>query len=303
MRSRPLLFAVAGATCIAFSGILVRLADEPPSTAVFFRCVYALPLLAVLALAERRRYGPRERGQATLALAAGVFLGIDLVLWHHAIAAVGAGLATVLANVQVVLVPLAAWLVLSERTEARVVAAVPIVLSGVVLISGVVGGDAYGDDPTLGAVFGLATAVAYSAFLLVVRAAIRDVRRPSGALFDATVGSALASVALGWPLGELELVPSWPAHGWLVLLAVSAQAVGWLLVFNSLPRVPAAVTSVVLTLQPVMTVVLAMVLLDEAPSAVQISGVAVVLAGILLATVGRARRAERTPEPATVDLT
>jgi drug/metabolite transporter (DMT)-like permease len=301
--SRPVLLAAAGAACIAFSGILVRLADVPPSTAAVFRCAYALPVLGALALWERRRYGPRDRGQAALALLAGIFFAVDLVLWHHCIAAVGAGLATVLGNVQVVLVPLAAWLVLSERAEARVVAAVPLVLSGVVLISGAIGGDPYGDEPLLGVVYGLGTAVAYSAFLLVLRAGNRDVRRPAGPLFDATLSSTGAALALGWGLRELELVPSWPAHAWLALLALTSQALGWLLISVSLPRVPAAVTSVVLTLQPVMAVVLAMVLLGEAPSEVQIAGVAVVLAGILLATVGRPRRAVRQSVPAPAELT
>jgi drug/metabolite transporter (DMT)-like permease len=293
------LWAAAGAATIAFSGILVRLADVTPSTAAVYRCVYALPPLAVLAWLEERRYGPREPGQQRLAWIAGLCFAVDLVAWHHCIAAVGAGLATVLGNVQVVLVPLAAWLVLGERPGGRVIAAVPVVSVGVVLISGVVGAGAYGDDPALGVVFGLLTAVSYSAFLLVLRAGIRDVRRPAGPLFDATLASALGALAIGWPLGELELAPSWPEHGWLVLLALSAQVVGWLLISVSLPRVPAALTSVVLTLQPVAAVVLAALLLDERPSPAQTAGVAVVVAGILLATLrrpgGEGRRAAPAP--------
>src|SRR5215212_1221226 len=241
--SRPVLMAAAGATCIAFSGILVRLADVPPATAAMFRCAYAVPALGALALWEGRRYGPRDRDQRMLALLAGVFFAVDLVLWHHSIAAVGAGLATVLGNVQVVLVPIAAWIVLRERAESHVLAAVPVVLAGVVLISGVVGSDAYGDDPLLGVVYGVGTAIAYSVFLLVLRAGNRDIRRPAGPLFDATLASTVAALAIGWPLGELELTPSWPAHAWLVLLALTSQALGWLLISLSLPRLPAALTS------------------------------------------------------------
>ncbi|MBD0329235.1 MAG: DMT family transporter [Thermoleophilia bacterium] len=300
--TRPVLLAAAGAACIAFSGILVRLADVAPATAAVFRCAYALPPLALLALWERRRFGPRASGQRALALVAGAFFAIDLELWHHSIAAVGAGLATVLGNVQVVLVPLAALLVLGERPHAHVFASVPVVMAGVVLISGVVGGDAYGEDPVLGVVFGVGTAVAYSVFLLVLRAGNRDLRRPAGPLFDATLASAVAGTLIGWPLGELDLVPSWPAHGWLLALALSSQALGWLLISISLPRVPAALTSVVLTLQPVMAVLLAMLLLAEAPSTVQLAGVAVVLAGIVLATVGQSRRPAARSRPAP-DLT
>jgi drug/metabolite transporter (DMT)-like permease len=296
--------AAAGAVCIAFSGILVRLADVEPSTAAFFRCAYALPALAAIAWWERRRYGARPRGQQALAWLAGGLFAIDLVAWHHAIAAVGAGLATVLGNVQVVLVALAAWAILGERPERRVVAAVPVVLVGVVLISGAVGAGAYGADPELGVLLGLLTAVAYTGFLLVLRAGNRDVRRPAGPLFDATLAAALGSLALGWPLGELDLAVSTTAHAWLVTLALTSQVLGWLLISYSLPRVPAAVTSVVLTLQPVMSVVLAMLLVDEDPSSVQLAGVAVVLGGIALATVGRPRLARGRPsDVAPVELT
>jgi drug/metabolite transporter (DMT)-like permease len=294
----PVSLAVAGAVCIAFSAVFVRLADVPPSTAAFYRCAYALPLLAALAVRERRRYGPRPRDQQLLAFGAGIFFAFDLILWHHAIAAVGAGLATVLGNVQVVLVPLLAWMVLAERPEARTLGAVPVVFAGVVLISGVVGVGAYGEDPALGVVFGVSTAIAYAVFLLVIRAGNRDIRRPAGPLFDATLVSALVTLPVGWGLGELDLEPTWPAHAWLVTLALTSQVAGWLLISLALPRAPAALTSVVLTLQPAMSVVLGVVLLDEAPSAVQTTGIAVILAGVLLATTGRARRPAVSETPA-----
>jgi len=265
----------------------------PPSTAAFYRCAYAVPPLLALALWERRRYGPRGARERALAWLAGGFFAADLVLWHHAIAAVGAGLATVLGNVQVVLVPLAAWLVLGERAAGRVLAAVPVALLGVVLISGVVGAGAYGDDPALGVVFGVGTAIAYAGFLLVLRAGSSDVRRSSGALFHATLASALATLPAGWALGELELEPTWPEHAWLLTLALTSQVLGWLLIAAALPRAQAALTSVVLTLQPVMAVVLAMVLLDEDPSGVQLGGIVVVVGAIMLATAGR----RRPPEP------
>ena len=67
--------------------------------------------------------------------------------------------------------------------------------------------------------------------------------------------------------------------------ALTSQVLGWLLISVSLPRLPAVITSIVLMLQPVSTVFLGVVLLDEAPSTVQISGVAVVLAGVAFATV------------------
>ncbi|HYM52703.1 MAG TPA: DMT family transporter [Candidatus Dormibacteraeota bacterium] len=287
LAERPVLAAVLGALSIAWSGILVRFADVEPSTAAFFRCAYALPFLGLLALAERRRYGPRPASQRWLALLAGVFLGVDLVAWHHTIGLVGAGLATVLGNTQVVIVAVLAWLILGERPSGRTLVALPIAMLGVVLISGLVGSGAYGRDPRLGVLLGLLTALAYAGFLLVLRRGNADVRTPAGPLFEATLASALTAILIGLPLGEVDLVPAWPAHAWLLVLAITSQVVGYLFISISLPRLPAALTSVILTLQPVASVLLAMVLLAEAPSAVQLLGGAAILVGLLLATVRR----------------
>ena len=281
MLERPGAVAVAGALTIAFSAILVKLADVAPATAAIFRCAYALPVLGVLAWYEDRRHGPRPLRERRLAIPAGIFFAADLIFWHHAIADVGAGLATVLGNTQVVVVPFVAWLLLNERVEARLLAALPLVCSGVVLISGVLETGAYGDHPVRGVVYGLLTGLSYAGFILVLRQAGSDLRRPAGPLFDATAVGAIAAVIAGVAVGEADLVPSWPAHGWLIVLALTSQVIGWLLISVSLPRLPAALTSVTLTIQPVGSVLLGVVLLGENPSALQLAGVACILAGLL----------------------
>ena len=291
MSSRPVLAGALGAMVIAFSAILVRLSEVSPSTAATFRCFWALPPLALLAYRERRRYGPRTRRDRALALGAGVIFAINLTVWHHAIQAVGAGLSTVLGNIQVVIVSLLAWLALGERPANRTIAAIPIVLLGVVLISGVIGSGAYGEDPVEGVVLGVLTAIAYSLFILVLRRGNTDERRPAGPLFDATLTGCIFSALGGLIAGDLDAWPGLESQAWLVTLALTSQVVGWLLISVSLPRLPAAITSVLLMLQPVAAVFLAAVLLDEAPSAVQLSGVAVVLAGVAFATIRPRARA------------
>ena len=278
---------LVGAVAIAFSGILFRLTHVSPSTGAFYRCVWALPPLWLLSRLEDRRYGKRDRRSVRLAWLAGAFLAVDLVLWHNAIEQVGAGLATVLGNVQVVLVGLLAWILLGERPHRSSFAAIPIVGLGVVLISGALEQGAYGSNPRLGAVYGVLTGIAYSGFLLALRQGSRDLRRPAGPLFTATFASALGCAAIGAAVGDLDLTPSWSATGWLILLAFSSQVLGWLLISTSLPRLPAVVTSILLTLQPVCTVIFAALIIDESPSLLQLAGAACILAGLLAATIGR----------------
>jgi drug/metabolite transporter (DMT)-like permease len=245
----------------------------------------------VVAVAERRAYGPLPGRARRYAAIAGVFFAGDLLFWHHAIEAVGAGLATVLANLQVLVVGVVAWLVFGERPTRATLLAVPIVLVGVVLISGVVGTDAYGEAPTLGVVLGLLTAICYSGYLLLIRIGGRDVRRPAGPVALATVSTALVAGLAGTVGGDLDLTPGPASLFWLAVLGLTSQSIGYLLISISLPRLPAVVTSIILLVQPVVTVGLTMVLLGERPSPTQLTGVALVIGGIALATVplGRVR--------------
>jgi drug/metabolite transporter (DMT)-like permease len=280
--------AIAGALTIAWSAILVKQSGGSPSTAAIFRCAYAVPMLALLAWREDRRLGARPARDRGIAALAGVVFAADLIFWHHAIHDVGAGLSTVLGSLQVAFVPLAAWLVLGEHPGRRVLATLPLVLFGVVLISGALEQGAYGEDPTQGVIFGVATGVAYAAFILLLRAGGGDLRRPAGALFDATWVATIAAVVAGMVVGDADLVPSWPAHAWLATLALTSQVIGWLLISASLPRLPAALTSLLLTIQPVCSMLLGAALFAEAPSALQIAGVGLILAGLVVVARVRA---------------
>jgi drug/metabolite transporter (DMT)-like permease len=284
---RPVLVAVAGAMCIASSATLVALADVAPATAAAFRCAYALPLLGVLAWRERRRLGPQTAIQIRTAAIAGVFFAIDLVLWHHAIATAGAGIATVLGNLQVVFVGFGAWAAFGERPPMRLIAALPLVLAGVVLISGVVGSGAYGSDPRLAVVYGTGTSLAYAVFILVLRGRGGGSRRVAGPLFVVAAAAAVTSAALGPVAGGIDLVPTWPAAGWLALLALTSQVIGWLLITWAWRLLPAAQTSLLLLIQPVASVGLAAAVLGERPSGWQLAGCVVVLAGVVWGSVGR----------------
>ncbi|MGA9858151.1 MAG: DMT family transporter [Solirubrobacteraceae bacterium] len=289
--------ALLGAVTIAFSSILVRLSHASPSTAAIFRCAYALPVLGLLAWREDRRFGARAWRQRAAGLCAGVFFAADMLLWNNSIADVGAGLATVLANVQVVLLPLVAWALLAERPGRRVLAALPVSALGVLLISGALEHGAFGRNPTRGTLFGIGAGVAYVGFLLLLRRGGADLRRPAGTLFDATAVATVLCLGAGLVIGDAQLEPAWPSAGWLITLALSSQVVGWLLIAATLPRLPAAIGSVLLTVQPIGSVLLAALIFGESPTGLQLGGVALVLVALLAASLGRAPRPGAADQP------
>jgi drug/metabolite transporter (DMT)-like permease len=301
---RPVVAAVAGALCISTSAIVMKLAGASPSATALGRCGFALPVLAVLTWLERRRR--RASGAAAmsgrgrwLARLAGVFLAGDLILWSHSITDIGAGLATVLSNLQVLIVPLFAWLLLGERPRRSLLIAAPVMLFGLVLVGGIATGGGYGADPGLGVVFGVGVGVLYSGYILLLRrAAAADGPGDGGgpvveALFEATAGAAATAIVLGLLLRDFRLGPAWPALGWLVVLALTSGVLGWLLITMSLPRLPAWLVSALLLVQPAGSVLLGAVFLRERPSLAQLGGVAAMLAGVLIAASGPASARER----------
>jgi len=290
---RPVAAAVAGATCISSSAVVMQLAGSSASVTALGRCGFALPVLGALAWLERRRAAghpataPRMTARGRwLARLAGVLLASDLIVWSHAIAEIGADLGTVVTNLQVLIVALLAWLVLGERPRRSLLVASPVMLGGLALVGGLATVGGYGKDPRLGVLFGIGVAVLYSGYILLLRQAAGGA--PAVAtLFEATVGATAAALALGFLLHDFRLGPAWPALGWLVLLALTSQVLGWLLITVSMPRLPAWLVSALLLVQPAGSLTLGALFLSERPSPLQLAGVAAMLGGVLVAARGK----------------
>ena len=108
---------------------------------------------------------------------------------------------------------------------------------------------------------------------------------------DATAGAATGLLIVGiLPLSRLDIEPidfsiTWPGHGWIILLAVSCQVIGWIAITYALPRLPAAHTSFAVLLQPVLTILWGVIILSEKPSIQQIGGMSLIFIAIIAVTM------------------
>lgn len=288
LERHPRVFTLLGVVIISFSAIFVRLADVSPVTASFFRAAYAMPVLALLRWALPPPPS-RTLRQRVFAVLGGLAFAADLALWHVGIEFIGAGLSTTLGNSQVAVVMLAGWIFFGERPTRVAIASLPVIFTGVVLISGLGRSDAYGTNPVLGAVIGLATAVLYTIYLFLLRSSSRGQNIPTVALFEVTLGAAIGGLLFAPLDSDFSFVPSWPAHGWLLLLALGAQVVAWLLIAYTLPRIAAWESSVVLVLQPAGTVLWAFLIFGETFSHIQWMGLLLLVAGVAAASTRSAR--------------
>ena len=287
---RIMLIALFGAMLLSFAPLLYIQSDTSPITGAFFRMLYALPILIFLVW-YLNQDDQRERKNRMLAFSAGLLLAIDFAGYHSAIDYIGSGIATLIGNSQVIIVTLVSWWLLGERPNRMILLALPMVMLGLLFISGIWDDEPYGDDPIKGVVGGIVAAIFYSSFLILYRFSNR-IRAPSVNLqLDATAGAATGLLIVGiLPLSSLDIEPidfsfTWPGHGWIILLAVSCQVIGWIAITYALPRLPAAHTSFAILLQPVLTILWGVIILSEKPSIQQIGGMSLIFAAIIAVTV------------------
>ena len=134
----------------------------------------------------------------------------------------------------------------------------------------------------------VAAALCYSGFLFLflLRRGGQD-GRPLQMYAVVLASSTVVAVAVGFASRSLDISPGWPTAGWLIVVTVTGQLLGWLLVAFCTPRLPSDVGSALLLLTPIGAVVLGSWVLAERPSALQLAGCALVL---VASYAGTARR-------------
>ncbi len=284
----PVPALLVGAVCVALSSVFVPLTHVSTATVTFFRSLLALPILVPLAIAEARRAPARSVRARVMAPVAGLLLAGDILLWNEGIADSGAGIATVIVNAQVILVPLLGWIFLRERPGLRFAASIPVMLAGVALAGGLIGSGASGKNPVQGAIFASVAAVCYAGFLFLLRQA-SDSDHIVVPVTESAATAGLVALVVGPFWHGLDLLPGWAAFGWLLAIALAGQVASYLLIAGALPHLQAGVGAALLLLQPIGSVLLGALILSERPTLVQYGGCAVVLVALYLAVIGARR--------------
>ncbi|MBO8198591.1 DMT family transporter [Streptomyces smyrnaeus] len=274
----PVVLAVAASACISASAMFVKLSGVNAGTAAFLRCVLALVALVPVALAERRRLGPRPARAQLFDLTAGALLGVDFVFWAQSIHDVGSSIATVLLNIQIAVFPLLALVVTRTRPGARYWRTLPVLLLGVALASGAIGHPEPGSSPVSGVLYGAAAGVAFAGYLFLTRLGGGGAHTVHPVCVS-TLAAGVTSGVLGALWTGVDPAPGWGPLGWLAVMSLFGQVLALVLLGPALARLAPVTSAALLLLQPVLALALGVVFLGERPTVTQFAGcVLVVLA-------------------------
>lgn len=274
-----------GVGIIGFSAILIRVAEAPGMVAAFYRVgIGALVLTGPFLYAVRTGRCKLPRQGVTMAVVGGLFFGLDVGLWATGVSISAAANPTLLANTAPVWVGLGAALIFRERQSRTFWFGLALALVGAMIVLGQDLSQA--SNFGLGSAFGLLAGIFYGAFALAAQQG-RQFLNTLAYLYLFTLSAAVLllgiNLVLGYPL------TGYPPPTWWAFLGLGAgtHVVGWLLINYVQGYLPASLVSPSLLAQPVITAVLARVLLAEAFTLWQVVGAGVVLTGIY--TVHRSR--------------
>lgn len=275
------LLAGASALTYASLAVLVVLAFgegwNVPSILVARFLLASLVLLPV-ALAQRGTW--RGFGGGLLVGAAG-FAGTT-ALYFPSLLYLPAAVASFLLYLAPVLVALLSWAFLKERITRRVLWALVLALGGLALLSS---GALSGALSPLGILLAAGSAVTYSFTVLGGRLLTRGLPWARAAL-GTCVGALASYLVYCLVTDSLRVPPSTPGLLYAVGIGVLATGIPLSLFYAALPRIGASRTSLILTLEPVGTLILALLFLGQVPAWTGIAGGLLILGAAALVATG-----------------
>jgi len=281
---RAFVKMLAGAALISTTSIFVRYAHVGPTVSAFYRLAFGGAMLLVLLVVrgELKHFGLRDVYWLVLPALA---FAVDLSMWHRSIYYIGPGVATLIGNFQVFVMALAGVVFYRERLGWRFAVGLALAILGLWLIVGR-GWAALTADYRLGVLLGVLTGVAYAIYMLTQRRAQlhRPALTPQLALCGVSLMCAAMLAAAVVVEGEGFAIPDGQSWAALLALAFFGQVLGWVLISQAMPVLPASLVGLLLLLQPALAFVLDVILFARPTVLTDWIGLALSLFGIFVAS-------------------
>jgi drug/metabolite transporter (DMT)-like permease len=270
------LAVAALSASFGFVSILVAGIDLDAPVLVFYRCLFAVPAIALALLLTRRLFVLRRGRTLKAALLLGTTLGAHWFLFFETIKLSSVAFALLAAYMAPIVVALLAPVVLPERrSQIALVALVP--AAGGLAIVALAGGDDVDFRP-LALLTGLGTALTYATLVIGTKAISTRVSAAGLTLWNYTLAG-LVMVPLLFSADRV--VPRPGELAYVVLLGVIFTAVSGYLYIALIRKVTAQTMGVVAYLEVVSGTLLAWAVLDEALTwQVLVGGALIILGGL-----------------------
>ena len=267
---------LAGNIAIAFGPLLVRFADSGPIATGFWRLALATPFLFFVGYRFGFRFSALGKSTIWLATIAGLFFGVDIILWHIGIFQTKMANATLFANCASLILVVYGIFVARKMASKWESAAVLFAFVGAALLMG----QSLDLSPLhfQGDILSLGAGLTYTVYLVLMMR-VRQNTESWGALGMASAVAAVVLLAASLSAGE-QVIPTvwWP----VVLLAFTSQFFGQGCLTYALPHFSPLVIGLALLFQPALSAAAGWLAFGETLTAMDFIGSALVMIALVL---------------------
>lgn len=267
---------LAGNIAIAFGPLLVRFADSGPIATGFWRLALATPFLFFVGYRFGFRFSALGKSTIWLATIAGLFFGVDIILWHIGIFQTKMANATLFANCASLILVVYGIFVARKMPSKWESAAVLFAFVGAALLMG----QSLDLSPLhfQGDILSLGAGLTYTVYLVLMMR-VRQNTESWGALGMASAVAAVILLTGAIVAGE-QVIPTvwWP----VVLLAFTSQFFGQGCLTYALPHFSPLVIGLALLFQPALSAAAGWLAFGETLTAMDFTGSALVMIALVL---------------------
>lgn len=289
--NKNILSMSLGAILIGFSPIVTKAVTLHPTTIGFYRFFFGVIIMGLVVVGSKEKINWQNLKKAAPYFAlSGLFFAIDLWFWHRSIIYIGAGIATVLANTQVLYLALFERLILKQKSLWYLYPSMMVAVAGITLSSFPFFHHFKWDQSSAGIVWGLMTGITYAIITLFLRKGL-SIYQGKGVtpLLTVSFFACLAAFFLAVVEGEVKWVQG-PDFYYMILYGMGIHFGGWYLISKSINSIALVLAGLLLLLQPIFATLFGHILYDESLSFIQMMGLVLALVGIYFSSVAKKQR-------------
>ena len=288
------LFVFISAFMYATLPIFTKLAFRyglSPSGAIFYRYLFAFIILSVyLRIQKEAVFLPSAKvfGQ-------GLFLIGGSVFYFYALQYIAASTGSIIFFTHPIIVAVLAILIYKERINLPLAAGLLLAMLGIILVSGVLDGSA--NVTILGLLLAAVSSVCYACFALLGQI---NISRASPLVLTANfalIGTLIIPLIF-FRSFDFIVTLTWEQAMICLAMALFNTVLSISFYLKGMQKIGASRAALISSLEPVLTVVLAMLILHETLSPVEMFGAVLVLVSLYLAVISHRQDPQKGDSPA-----
>ena len=269
----------------SFIATKIAVGEISPTAVVWLRFTIGLPILLVAVVMRKQFAFPKGNEWWYFALLG--FLGITFHQWlqSNGLKTAQASTTAWIVATSPVFIAILGWLILKEKLTWLQSSGIALAMLGVIAVvsKGELSNIAIGKFGSYGDFLILISAINWAVFSILSRRGLKNHPSTMMTLWIMTIGWLLTSVAFVVNKNYID-VPLLDLRGWvaIIFLGIFTTGLAYITWFDALAQLPAAQTGAFLFVEPLTSMVVAAIVLNEQITLVSVLGGAIILVGIWL---------------------